>query len=126
MKAREFIRENQNQSLPGTSADALPSTVALPQLKNQDIYLQYRMGVALAAALAHENGEIDFDPESAFNENMIVVARTPEEEEQLRLALKMMPVSKQIKMISTHRSEEARDTNIKSPVAPKPLLKRKN
>ena len=50
MRAREFINEGKTGSLQDDVAKALPSTYAIPELKNQDPYLQYRFSVAIAGA----------------------------------------------------------------------------
>lgn len=112
MKIKEILTEGGTGSLQTSVAHAMPNVVALPGLKNQDMYLQYRMGLALASARARAKGEIPFETESAFGENMIVVARTPEEEEQLDLALKLMGGDlAQKKVISTRQSEEGPDVD---------------
>jgi hypothetical protein len=103
---------------------AMPPAYSLPQLKNQDPYLQYRFGLALAAARAHNEGLVDYSPESSFGENMIVVTRTPEEEETLRLALALFGKLNDSTLITTSKSEEADDVNTQSPIQPKGPIKR--
>ncbi|MCX7592621.1 MAG: hypothetical protein N2235_02455 [Fischerella sp.] len=124
MRAKEFILEQK--ALRQTVKDAIPNANVLPGFKNQDMYKQYRMGIALASARAIKNGEVEFNSESAFGENMLVVARTAEEEQQLDMALSLMPNSGGRVKISTTKSEESLDTNSRSPVAPKPLIKRRS
>ena len=120
MRAKDFLPKSQNPKsakvgkLPENDRRAMPATYVLPKLKNQDMYLQYRMGVALAAARAAKEGLIQWDETSAFGENMTIVARSKEEQEQVELALKMMPGYNEKKMVSTSKSEEDPDTNIKS------------
>ena len=59
MKIREVIVENGTGSLAPGVARAMPTTWELPALSNQDPYLQYRMGVAMASA---RSGEPPSDP----------------------------------------------------------------
>ena len=67
MKAKEFISEAIENK---PDLDPLPATYVLPKLQNQDAYLQYRFGIALASARARVAGEIPFEPQSDFGENM--------------------------------------------------------
>ena len=122
MKSREFIKESGTGSLSPAVAHALPSTYELPGLKNQDPYMQYRLGVAMAGA--KDPGK--FETQSAFGENMSVVSYTPQDEEILKLALKLIgkEYSKGAHRISTEHSEEATDVNTQSPVSPKGPIKR--
>lgn len=127
MKIREIITEGGEGSLQIGAAHALPATYALPHLTNQDPYYQYRMGLALAKARAHEEGLVDGEAlESAFGENMIISARSPEEERTIELALKLMgSKGANKKLISTRPSEENPTVNKTSPVKPQPPVKRK-
>lgn len=122
MKSREFIKENGTGSLSPAVAHALPCTYELPGLKNQDPYMQYRLGVAMAGARDPEK----FETQSAFGENMSVVSYTPEDEETLKLALKLIgkEYSEGAHRISTDRSEESSDVNTQSPMSPKGPIKR--
>lgn len=117
MRASEFITEADDK-VNGSVAAAMPATFALPGLQNQDAYRQYRFGIALAAARAHSEGHIPVEKSSDFGENMVVVARSKEEEETLALALKLVGEGGQSKMISTAKSEETSDVNTTSPSAP--------
>lgn len=114
MKIRDLYETEG--SLQDDVADALPTTQVMPELKNQDAYLQYRFGMALAAARAAKEGEIEWEDESAFGENMVVVSRTPEEEEQVKMALSMVP-QHAVKQISDSESHEPDETEVTSPVA---------
>ena len=116
MKSNEFLSEQNTGSLSPSVADAMPSTWVLPELTNQDPYLQYRFGLALASARAAAAGEIPFQDASAFGENMVVVARSAEEEEQLKMALKLYGTRNSSKLISTRPSQETSDTMTTSPV----------
>jgi len=116
MKIREVIVENGTGSLAPAVARTLPSTYVLPHLKNQDPYLQYRMGMALAAARHPENWE-----------NMSVVGYTDADDETLKLALKLIgpEYAAGAKLISTKKSEEATDVNKTSPMQAQGPIKRR-
>lgn len=116
MRANEFINEDNTGSLGPGVAQAMPATYVLPDLKNQDPYLQYRFGLALASARAVSAGEIPFETESKFGENMTVVARSKEEEETIDMALKLFGKLNRKEMISTRPSEESSDVYKQSPV----------
>jgi hypothetical protein len=121
MRAREFITETQLPGIHHEQAKALPATYVIPALQNQDPYLQYRFGVAIAKA----KGQIhDTDPvpkyahESAWGENQIVVSFDPGVEKYIDLALKEIGLSPgDKKLISSPKSEESNTVNIISPVA---------
>lgn len=103
-------------------ASAIPAAYAIPQLTNQDAYKQYRMGMAVAAARAVEQGLIPHDQETQWGENFIMVAMTDEGKRTLELAMKMMGVTG--KQITSPPSEETKDVNTSSPVAKfKPIKK---
>lgn len=118
MRAHEFITEGETGSLSPGVAAALPSTWVLPDLKNQDPYLQYRFGLALASARAKKAGNIPFTSASKFGENMVVSAFTPEDEETLMMALSLYGEHNAKELISTRPSEEADDIYTQSPVIP--------
>lgn len=94
---------------------AVPSAFAIPQLSNQDPYMQYRMGIAVASARAVEQGLVKHDDQSAWGENLIMVAQTEEGRRTLELAMKMMGVKN--KQLTSPPSEETKDVNTASPVA---------
>ena len=94
---------------------AVPAAFAVPQMANQDPYMQYRMGIAVASARAVEQGLIPYDQQSAWGENMIMVAQTEEGRRTLELAMKMMGVKG--KQLTSPPSEETKDVNTASPVA---------
>ena len=124
MRAREFVTEGRTGSITQDVGLALPGAFKIPALKNQDPYLQYRFGVAIAgakgAAQRAQDGVPPFDGrESVFGENEIVVSYDPEAEVWIRDALKSMgmPASDAIRM-GTQASEEAPDVVKTSPVKP--------
>ena len=126
MRAREFIVE-QAESLQADVAAALPATYAFPKLQNQDPYIQYRMGVALAATKnrTHKQehpGEPPIqhmEPRSAWGENMIVVSYDPNIEDWIDAALAEVGLSpRDKKLLSTATSDERGDIGKNSPVKP--------
>ncbi len=127
MRAREFISEQAHGSLQPGVVDALPSTFIIPGLPNQNSYVQYRYGVALAGAGAKEalekEGSDTFHKESPWGDGMIVVAYDESEVALMKKALAMMNVGGATQL-STAASEESSTTGKKSPVrAVKGVLK---
>ena len=116
MRFNEFINENSSGSLSNGVGEAMPATYAMTGLTNQDPYLQYRFGLALAAARAKKEGTIPYEEESKFGENLVVVARSKEEEETLAMALALFGKDNASRLISTSKSEEAKDVYTKSPI----------
>lgn len=122
MRAREFVSEGRTGSITQDVGLALPGAFKIPALKNQDPYLQYRFGVAIAgakgAAQRAQDGVPDFDgAESVFGENEIVVSYDPKAEVWIKDALKSMgmPPSDAVR-IGTQASQEAPDVDKTSPV----------
>lgn len=107
-KINKMLAEGNTGSLIADVADALPATEVLTDLPNTDPYLQYRMGLALAAARAHEAGDISFEETSAWGENMAVISYTDQDLETLKLAQKLMPGLNAGHLISTVKSEEGK------------------
>ena len=118
MRAKEFITEENVGSLTKGVKHALAGVQAFPDLKNQDAYLQYRFGIALAAAMASKEG-VPFNPESAFGENMIMAAYSSADQEIIDLASKLDPHARSKKILSTMKSEEAKDIDKTSPMLPR-------
>lgn len=122
MRAREFINEGKTGTITADVGRALPGAFKIPALKNQDPYLQYRFGVAIAgakgAAQRAKDSVPDFDgKESVFGENEIVVSYDPEAEVWIKdaLAAMGMPPSDAIR-IGTQASEEAEGVDKTSPL----------
>jgi hypothetical protein len=113
MRLRDIV-ESSAPALPSNVERTLPHAAIIPELPNNDAYRQYRYVVALASAKARENGEVDFDPNSTWNEALAVVTFSDAELEIIELANKMMGVSSE--MISKSPSIEPDDTHIVSPV----------
>jgi hypothetical protein len=97
----------------GILDQSIPNAMIEPQLRNTDTYMQMRYGIALAAAAA-QGGE-DFEQETAWAENIGLVAYTDAEVAQIKAADKLMDV-KSVN-ISSKGSQERPDTNTKSAVA---------
>ena len=124
MRARDFIKsisEARTGTLMPDVARALPSAYVIPELPNQDPYLQYRFGVAMAGAKGRKQREQDgvppFYSQSAWGENEIVVSSDPNIGEYIDDALKQMGM-KGKKLISTPKSEESPDVKHQSPIKP--------
>ena len=121
MRAREFVNEGKTGSITRDVGLALPGAFKIPALKNQDPYLQYRFGVAIAGAKGREqrakDGVPDFNPESVFGENEIVVSYDPHVVDYIHDALRAMdmPATDAVR-IGTQKSEEAPDVAKVSPV----------
>ena len=121
MKAIEFIVEYRAKVIGTASSinsgrdNELPGVFVQRQLRNTDAYMQYRYGLAVAAARAHAAGEVEFSQESAWAENLTQVMYAPEDEETIRLASKLMGVTPT--RITDNASHEAIDTLTTSPVA---------
>lgn len=116
------LTEARASSLRDDVSRALPAAYYIPKLKNQDPYKQYRFGVAIAAAKGRsarikdgENGE--FEPESIWGENEIIVSYDPHVADWIDDALKMVGLSSSDKkLLGTPTSEEATDVAKNSPV----------
>jgi len=126
MRAKEFINEawagkshGKAKKVRDRASDALPGVFVQRQLRNTDTYMQYRMGLALAAARADAAGLVKFNQESSWAENFINVMWADEDEETVMLASKLMGVTPS--MITDKKSREPKSTETQSPVArPKP------
>lgn len=122
MRAQEFITESRIGTITQDVGLALPGAFKIPALKNQDPYLQYRFGVAIAgakgAAQRRKDGVPPFDgKESVFGENEIVVSYDPHVVDYIHDALRAMGMPpSDAKRIGTQASEEAPDVDKISPV----------
>jgi hypothetical protein len=115
MRAKEFITEQNN--LPDRITKPMPATWVIPELQNQNAYLQYRFAVALAGARATRNGDIPkMDKESVWGENQLVSGYMHTGvEEDIDFALGEMGLSGKI-LVTSQDSEETPDTGIDSPL----------
>jgi hypothetical protein len=119
VRAWEFITEGRTGSLQPDVAAALPATYVIPELPNQDPYLQYRFGVAIAGAKGKKQREQDgvapYSKESTWGENEILVSFDPDIETWIDDALHQMGMSGK-RLISTVKSEETKDVGKASPL----------
>lgn len=116
MKIRDIIQEDASGKVNTEVADTLPATYKLPGFPNQDAYMQYRFGVAIAGAKHNKaEGTDDFDPESSFGRDLTVVCYSDADEEAMDSALALMHRGGKV-AISTHNSEEPKTVVKKSPI----------
>jgi hypothetical protein len=121
MRAREFMTEGRTGSIQSDVSRALPGAWVIPTLKNNDPYLQYRFGVAMAGAKGAKQRDQDnvpeYSKESVFGENEIIVGYGGNIETYIDDALKSMgmPTSDK-KQISSPDSLEGTDVVTLSPV----------
>lgn len=93
----------------------LPPTYVMPELPNNDAYLQYRHLVALASARSRkEKSDHKMAHESPWGENQAVICYVPQDLETLDIANDIMGVTK--KALTTTPSSEAPWRNTVSPV----------
>ena len=106
-------------NISSQTTDTLPGVYSTKQLTNSDPYYQYRYGMALAAARAIENGDLEnnsFEKESPYAENLIQVMFSPKEDKKtMDLANKLAGVKSQ--QIATLNSREPKNINKTSPLA---------
>lgn len=122
MRAREFLTEMTGSILPDVQR-TLPAAWVIDKLQNNDFYMQYRFGVALAGAKGREQREKDGVPpyarETTWGENEVVVSYAGVDalEGYLHDALRELdiPVS-DAKLVTTKKSEEPEDTRKQSPL----------
>ena len=115
MRAKEFITEQHN--LPDRITKPMPSTWVIPELQNQNAYLQYRFSVALAGAKASRNGDIPrMDQDSVWGQNQLVSGyMNPDIADDIDFALGEMGLRGK-KLVTSENSEETSDTGIASPI----------
>lgn len=127
MRLLELLNEDDGQSqhktqknygtskgLSGEVSAAIPNARVIDQLRNTDVYMQYRYSVALAAAAANQSAE-DFEQESAWSENVGLVGYTDADVETIKRADSLMGVTG--KNISDSGSYERSDVNTKSAIS---------
>lgn len=119
MRAKEFINEAKSKgsasAISASKDAALPGVFVQKDLRNTDPYMQYRYGMAVAAARAAKDGHVEFSQESSWAENLTQVMYAPEDEETIQLASKMMGVKPT--RITDNASHEPKFVNAESPVA---------
>lgn len=134
MRAWEFLTESEkmlpeqpdiptapNTKLLPDQFDAMPATFVIPELGNQDPYLQYRFGVAIAGAkgakVRRDDGVSSMSRTSPFGESEVVVSYGHDVGPYIDDALKQMGLSGK-RMISSPTSIETRDVDKTSPMKP--------
>jgi hypothetical protein len=122
MRAKDFINEDWTSKSHGNprkirsgQAAAMPGVFVQRELRNTDTYMQYRYGIAVAAARANRDHGVPFEQESAWAENLAQVMYAPEDEETIMLASKLMGVTPT--RITDNASREPKSTETQSPVA---------
>jgi hypothetical protein len=124
MRAHEFITESMGSIQPEVER-TLPAAWVIDKLKNNDFYLQYRFGVALAGAKGAAQRKKDDVPEYAsetpWGENEVIVSYAGREPLQGYLddALHQMGLkSSDARLVTTPHSQEPVDTGTKSTLPP--------
>jgi len=121
MRAKEFITEykakasGSSKPVRGDADAALPGVIVQRQLRNTDPYMQYRYGLAMASARAHQQGHVDFEQESPWAENLTLVMWANEDQDTIEMADKLMGVKGT--RITDNKSRESKSTETQSPVA---------
>lgn len=119
MRASEFITEAKTEKLDPQFMANMPATYAIPELPNQDAYLQYRFAVAIAGAKGSlagpDNNPMPMTREGPFSEDEVVVSFDPHVGDYVDAALKTMGL-KGKKLITTAKSEEGPGTQKSSPI----------
>lgn len=124
MRAREFITEMTGSIQPAVER-TLPAAWVIDKLKNNDFYMQYRFGVAIAGAKGAEQRKKDNVPEFAketpWGENEVIVSYAGKDPLQGYLddAMREMGLKpSDAKLVTTPRSEEPVDTETTSTLKP--------
>ncbi len=121
MKIKDIVKEGykgyaghlKDFGSTNTEVDsALPNARINPEVRNTDTYMQSRLGQALAAAAAMQDGST-FEQESPWSENFGTIAYTEEELAIIKNAEKLMGITG---ITLTKKSKERSDVNAKSPV----------
>ena len=122
MRAREFITESTGSILPEVQR-TLPAAWVIDSLKNNDFYMQYRFGVALAGAKGKDQREKDnvphYDRETTWGENEVVVSYAGPDVLQgyINDALAELGIpASAAKLVTSKKSEEPEDTIKHSPL----------
>lgn len=125
MRANEFITEN-TKSIQQSVERALPATYTIPAFSGADPYLQYRFGVALAAAKGRMGDRRDhhkpdnahpFKKESDWGQDEVIVGFEPGIDKLIDSALSIMglPASGK-RSVNSKKSQEATDAATVSPM----------
>lgn len=112
MRAREFITEATGSIQPDVER-TLPAAWVIDKLQNNDFYMQYRFGVAIAGAKGAEQRKSDdvpeFSKETPWGENEVIVSYAGKDplEKYLNDAMRQMGLKpSDAKLVTTTKSEE--------------------
>lgn len=118
MKIRDIISEGLTDMRPG-ARDSVPDLELYPELNNNNNpYLAYRFGVALAVA-----PEAHMNVEGPTGSDFVTIGYTDADKAIIDGAKKLIGVTSEKK--TTERSKEGEWVNKQSPVQPKGPVKRK-
>ena len=119
MRAREFIVE-QRGKLPDEASYPMHDTFMLPDVRNNDSYRSYRLGVAMARARADLGGQgadlPKWNSESAMGMYAIVAGFDDNVDPVIDRALAMTDTPGGKIPVSSNPSQEPPTTQTKSPV----------
>lgn len=131
MRAREFITETTGSIQPEVE-HTLPAAWVIDKLQNNDFYMQYRFGVAIAGAKGAEQRKQDNVPEfhkdTPWGENEVIVSYAGKEplQDYLDDAMRQMGLKpSDARLVTTEKSEEPTDTRTVSTLKPFKGYKRK-
>ena len=106
MRAKEFIEESRGFS--HNKSTTMSTTYEFPTMPGNNVYQAYRFGLAMANhKMKHKLGPVD--------QNAVIVAYTPEEEEIIAAAERVTGHKKNL--VADRGSNEPNDTYSVSPVA---------
>jgi hypothetical protein len=133
MRAYEFIRENAE--LPPEEGDPLQFAYTIPGLNNGTPYRNYRFGVAMARARSEMGDDDvvdtdefpDWNQETAFDDNALVVGFTHGVDDMIDAAMKMTKIKGGKHLVSTGGEESVEPdlVNTRSPLPNSPEDPRK-
>jgi hypothetical protein len=131
MRAREFITETTGSIQPEVE-HTLPAAWVIDKLQNNDFYMQYRFGVAIAGAKGAEQRKQDnvpeFRKETPWGENEVIVSYAGKDPLQGYIddAMRQMGLKpSDARLVTTEKSEEPIDTKTVSTLKPFKGYKRK-
>jgi hypothetical protein len=124
MRAKEFITEMTGSIQPDVER-TLPAAWVIDKLQNNDFYMQYRFGVAIAgakgAAQRKKDNVPEFATETPWGENEVIVSYAGREPLQgyLNDAMREMGLKpSDAKLVTSPHSEEPVDTRTVSTLKP--------
>ena len=100
--------------------DTLPIIGVIPELDNGNLYLNYRFGTTLAAALSVQAGEHPYNKQIPWHTQQTVAPYTKQELDMVKLACQQSGFT--LELLHDQRGREHQWVNTKSPVANLPML----